>query len=180
MHKLVIADAAIMRLAIQEEIARSAEARYDHRLHGVLLVSQGLSAAQVAAWFGQDPRTVARWVRRFEARGFAGLHEGERPGRPARLSPRQVAAVDQALRRAPRTLGYAQTLWDGKLLAHHVAERYGVALGVRQCQRLFHQLGFRQRKPRPVIAQADPAAQSAFKKTPAPRRRPRGGPLEPG
>jgi transposase len=180
MHKLVIADAAIMRLAIQEEIARSEEARYDHRLHGVLLVSPGLSAVRVAEWFGQDPRTVARWVRRFETRGFTGLHEGERPGRPARLSPRHVAGVARALRQAPRALGYAQTPWDGKLLAHHVAARYGVSLGVRQCQRLFHHLGFRRRKPRPVIAQADPAAQAAFKKTPPPRRRPRRGSLEPG
>jgi transposase len=180
MRKLVIADAEVMLLAIQEEIARSAESRYDHRLHGVLLVSQGLSASQVAEWFGEDPRTVARWVHRFEARGFAALHEGERPGRPPRLTPRQVAAVDRVLRQAPRTLGYPQTLWDGKLLAHHVAARFGVSLGVRQCQRLFHQLEFRQRKPRPVIAQADPAAQAAFKKTPAPRRRPRRGSLEPG
>ncbi len=180
MHKLVIADAAIMRVAIQDEIGRSEEARYDHRLHGVLLVTQGFSCALVATWFGQDARTVARWVRRFETRGFAGLHEGERPGRPARLSPRQVAAVARVLRQPPRALGYAQTLWDGKLLAHHVATRYGLALGVRQCQRLFHRLGFRQRKPRPVLAQADPVAQAAFKKTPPARRRPRRGSLEPG
>ena len=180
MHKLVIADAEVMRLAIRQEIARSEESRYDHRLHGVLLVSQGLSSYQVAEWFGQDPRTVARWVHRFERRGFTGLQEGARPGRPPRLSPRQVAAVDRALRQAPRSLGYTQTLWDGKLLAHHVAERYAVSLGVRQCQRLFHQLEFRRRKPRPVIAQADPAAQAAFKNTPAPRRRPRRRPLESG
>ena len=180
MHKLVIADAAVMRLAIQQEIARSEESRYDHRLHGVLLVSQGLSASQVAEWFGQDPRTVARWVHHFERRGFAGLAEGARPGRPPRLTARQVAAVDRALRQPPRHLGYAQTLWDGKLLAHHLAHRFGVPLGVRQCQRLFHQLEFRRRKPRPVIAQADPAAQAAFKKTPAPRRRPRRGSLESG
>jgi transposase len=180
MRRLVVADAGVMCLAIQEEITRSEESRYDHRLHGVLLVGQGLSAGQVAEWFGEDPRTVARWVHRFETRGFAGLHEGERPGRPPRLSPRQLAAVDRALRQPPRDLGYAQTLWDGKVLAHHVGERYGVSLGVRQCQRLFHQLGFRQRKPRPVIAQADPAAQVAFKKTPPPRRRSHRGSLERG
>ncbi len=180
MHRLVLSDAAVMRLAIQQEIARSEESRYDHRLHGVLLVSLGLSPYQVANWFGQDPRTVARWVHRFERRGFAGLQEGVRPGRPPRLTPRQLAAVDRALRQAPRDLGYPQTLWDGKLLAHHVAARYGVALGVRQCQRLFRQLAFRRRKPRPVIAQADPAAQAAFKKTPPPRRRPHRGSLERG
>jgi transposase len=51
---------------------------------------------------------------------------------------------------------------------------YGIALGVRQCQRMFRQMGFRLRKPRPQVAQADPLAASAAKKTAstgAPRRR---------
>jgi transposase len=178
MRRLTISDPEMMRLAIQQEIARSEEARYDHRLHGVLLVSQGLSCYQVADWLGQHPRTVERWVQRFETQGFAGLQEGERPGRPPRLTARQVAAVDRALRKSPRSFGYPQKLWDGQLLAHHMGETYGVGVGVRQCQRLFHQLGFRQRKPRPVIAFADPAAQAAFKKTPPAGPRPRRGPLE--
>src|SRR5574341_1395298 len=172
MRKLVISEARVMRLAIQQEIVRSDESRYDHRLHGVLLVAQGMSGSAVARWLGQDPRTVQRWVQRFEARGFAGLREGERPGRPRRLTGRHVAAVNRALRRSPRAWGYAQNLWDGKLLAHHLAHAHGVRLGVRQCQRLFRELGFRRRKPRPVIAKADPAAQAAFKKTPPPRARP--------
>ena len=42
MRKLEIEDAEIMRVAIQLEIRRSGDSRYDHRLHGVLLVGQGL------------------------------------------------------------------------------------------------------------------------------------------
>jgi len=37
-------------------------------------------------------------------------------------------------------------------------------MGVRQCQRLFTQLGFRLRKPRPMIAHGDPERQKAHKK----------------
>ncbi|MCZ7586036.1 MAG: IS630 family transposase, partial [Deltaproteobacteria bacterium] len=74
-----------------------------------------------------------------------------------------MKALGRDLRRDPRALGYEQNLWDGKLLSHHLQARYGVALGVRQCQRLFSRLGFRRRKPRPQIAKADPAAQKAFK-----------------
>lgn len=174
MRKLAIADAEIMQLALQQEILRSEEARYDHRLHGVLLVTHGLSCYDVAGLLGQDPRTIERWVQRFEARGFAGLHDGERRGRPRRLDAAQWDAVSRELRRNPREFGYAQNLWDGKLLAHHLAQAYRVPLGVRQCQRLFRQLDFRLRKPRPLIAHADPAAQAAYKKTPPtrPRRRP--------
>jgi len=174
MRKLKVTDVEIMRLAVQQEIARSEESRYDHRLHGILLVSNGISCYQVAEWLGQNPVTIQRWVNRFEADGFAGLQEGERPGRPRRLNETQWEAVDLDLRRSPRELGYAQNLWDGKLLAHHLAEAYGVDVGVRQCQRMFRQLGFRLRKPRPVIAKADPAAQTAYKKTTQtrPRRKP--------
>ena len=166
MRKLEIEDAAIMRMAIQDEIHRSEESRYDHRLHGVLLVSSGIGCYEVAEFFGQSPRTVQYWVKRFEESGFAGLQERERPGRPSALDKETVKAVGGDLRSSPRTLGYAQNLWDGKLLSHHLSQKYGVELGVRQCQRLFRKLGFRRRKPRPLIAKADPEAQQAFKKTP--------------
>jgi transposase len=168
MQRLEIADVEIMRLAVQQEIARSEDSRYDHRLHGILLVSQGLSCYRVAEWLGEDPRTIQRWVHRFETDGFAGLQEGERPGRPVRLTEAQVEAVGRDLRRSPRTWGYQQNLWDGKLLAHHLAKAYGVDLGTRQGQRLFHRLRFRLRKPRSVIAHADAAAQARYKKTPSP------------
>ncbi|MBM9532148.1 winged helix-turn-helix domain-containing protein, partial [Desulfoprunum benzoelyticum] len=46
-----------------------------------------------------------------------------------------------------------------------IQDQWGISLGVRQCQRLFRQLGFRLRKPRPKIAHADPAQQAEYKKT---------------
>lgn len=64
----------------------------------------------------------------------------------------------------PREFGHAANLWDGKLLAEHLKRRHGVRLGVRQCQRLFGQLGFRLRNPRPQVAQADPLKVAAVKK----------------
>jgi transposase len=170
MKRLQIADAPTMILALQDEIARSGESRYDHRLHGVLLAAQGISCYQVAEWLGQHPTTVERWVQRFEARGFSGLQEGERPGRPGRLDETTWQKIEQDLRVEPRQLGHAQNLWDGRLLSHHLRQAYGVELGVRQCQRLFRTMGFRRRKPRPVIAHADPEAQRAFKKTRHPGR----------
>lgn len=129
MRKLAIADADVMRLAIQQEIARSDESRYDHRLHGVLLVTGGHSGQQVATWFGEDRRTVQRWVTRVETHGLAGLRDGARSGRPATLNPTQWAALGRDLRRDPQTFGHAGHRWDGKLLAAHLRLRYKVRLG---------------------------------------------------
>jgi transposase len=170
MRKLEIRDADIMRIAVQDEILRSEESRYDHRLHGILLVCAGFSCTQVAELLGQSRRTVQYWVQRFEQSGFSGLQEGFRAGRPGALDEEAIEQIGLDLRHSPRSFGYEQNLWDGKLLSHHLTQRYAVHLGVRQCQRLFHQLGFRRRKPRPVIAKADPEAQRAYKKTSPSRR----------
>jgi transposase len=164
MKPLAIADAESIILGLQDEIRRSEEARYDHRLHGVLLVAEGLTCPEVARLLGDAPRTVEYWVNSFEDKGLAGLREGERPGRPRRLSEERVQQIEAALRKTPREAGLGGTLWDGKTLAAWIEKQYGVSLGVRQCQRMFRQLGFRLRKPRPALAQANPQLQQVRKK----------------
>jgi transposase len=168
MRKLQIEDAEVMRIAIQQEISRSEESRYDHRLHGLVLVCGGQSCRQVADLFGEDGTTVQRWVRRFEHGGLDALREGERSGRPRTLDAAQWRKLQGEMRKSPRDFGLAATLWDGPVLSEHLRRRYGVNLGVRQCQRLFRQMGFRLRKPRPQVAQSDPLKIAAVKKTPPP------------
>lgn len=164
MKKIKIEDNQIMQTAIQQEILRSEDSRYDHRLHGILLVSKGMNCYEVGGLLGHDATTIQRWVNDFNSSGFSGLFDKERPGRPSTMTPKQWATLEVDLRKQPTEFGYVPNLWDGKLLAHHLASQYGVEIGVRQCQRIFHKLGFRMRKPRPVIAQGDPEAQSDFKK----------------
>ena len=120
MRKLEIADADVMRMAIQQEIARSDESRYDHRLHGLLLDTGGHSCQQVAELFGEDRRTVQRWVTRFETHGLTGLRDGARSGWPAMLNAKQWAALGRDLRREPQEFRHVGHLWDGKLLSAHL------------------------------------------------------------
>jgi len=167
MKALTISDAETITFALQDEIRRSQEARYDHRLHAVLLVAQGVTCPEAAALLGDAPRTVQYWVRRFEEEGFAGLADADRPGRPKKLSEQQLSEVGKALRGSPRDFGLRVNIWDGKTLSVFIKQQYKVEMGVRQCQRLFRQLGFRLRKPRPLIAKADPGQQAEHKKNSA-------------
>lgn len=161
-----------MILALQDEIRRSDQARYDHRLHGVLLIAQGMTCPQAAQILGDAPRTVEYWVQRFEKKGFAGLSDGARTGRPGRLNDTQMAAVQEALRKTPAEVGLTGGgVWDGKTLSAYLLQEQGVTLAVRQCQRLFRRLGFRLRKPRPLIAHANLQDQVAYKKTSGTGRR---------
>ena len=164
MRKLQVQDAEVMRIAIQQEIGRSEESRYDHRLHGVLLVAQGMTCPEVARLLGDSRRSVEYWVHRYEKRGLGGLTEGERPGRPGRLDEKQMQEINRVLRAKPSDAGMRVNLWDGKTLSAWIDKTYGVQIGVRQCQRLFRHLEFRLRKPRPLLANADPTRQKKHKK----------------
>lgn len=152
MRKLQIEDTGALRMAIQEEIERSEDSRYDHRLHGLLLLAAGHSCRQVAGVFGEDDTTVQRWVRRFERSGLTGLRDGKRSGRPRALSPELWSELQADLHKSPQDFGLAAALWDGPSLSRHLQCRYGVDLGVRQCQRIFRQMGFPPRRVRPQVS----------------------------
>src|SRR3989344_3766129 len=102
MKPLTIADASTIVLGLQDEIRRSEESRYDHRLHAVLLVAQGMKCPEVASLLGDAPRTVEYWINKFEARGLAGLVDGERSGRPGRLTAEQISVIGSGPRKGPR------------------------------------------------------------------------------
>lgn len=154
MKQLNISDAETMVLALQDEIRRSQEARYDHRLHAILLVAQGLSCPDAARLLGDSTRTVQYWVNRFEEMGFAGLADSDRPGRTKKLTEYHIEEINNALRRSPREFNLTTNTWNGKALSEFIKNQFNVEFSVRQCQRLFRQLGFRFRKPRPVIAKS--------------------------
>ena len=68
------------------------------RLVMILLSRQGWSPTGIAELLGCDPRTVRRWVHRYNAHGPHGLADRPRPGRPRLGSPRLGARIAGLLR----------------------------------------------------------------------------------
>ena len=164
MRPLTISFPDHSRALLQQEINLHQDARYDHRLHCVLLVASGLSCEKVASLFGDSPRTVVNWVRRFDGRGLAGLAEGNHSGRPTRLSAEQLEEVRSLVRQPPAQTEIDANLWDGKTLRVCLRKRFQVQMSVRQCQRLFRLVDTRYRLRRPLVAKADPQRQAEHKK----------------
>jgi transposase len=163
--RIAIPDAETFVAAIEDEISRTREGRYFHRLHVLLYVLRGASPYEAARIFGDSPRTIEYWEHHLLTEGLPGLGEGDRSGRPSRLAASDWERLRSEIRGSPRELGYDQNLWDGLLLSHHLKDRYSVSLSVRQCQRLFHKLGFTLQRPRRQAREADPLQQETFKKT---------------
>ena len=59
----------------------------------VLAAAEGRSSIDVAAELGCNHNTVSKWRGRFARRGFDGLHDEPRPGKPRTISDEQVERV---------------------------------------------------------------------------------------
>jgi len=138
--------------ALHEEIRRNKNARYDHKLHVILLIAQGMTCPEVSEIMGDSVRTIETWVRKFKTNGFSALEEKQRPGRPSKLSGPQKVQVRLAVTKSPGEYGIEADFWDGRSLSRFIQNEYGVVLEIRQCQRLLREMESTYRKNGPMNA----------------------------
>lgn len=168
MKRLIIKDCEDIKEKIQRYFSGNEEARFIHRLHGVLLFSEkeDESCDSIGALFGNSPRTVSNWIKRINETGdIESLRSKKQPGRPPRLTEQQRQELKAVIQESPEKHGIAINIWDGKSLSAYIEKQYGVIMKTRTCQRLFHQLGFTLKRARPVVARANEEKKLESKKT---------------
>ncbi|MFA6031042.1 MAG: helix-turn-helix domain-containing protein [Elusimicrobiota bacterium] len=133
---LRVRDPQTLRWHLDREFRTSGDARYHRRLQTVLMVLRGMSARAAARSIGRSPRTVSAWVRRADIDGISALRGVPPPGRPSLLDPAARARLREELRALPSRWGWPAGRWSGRVLQSHLMTRFGVLLGVRQCQRV--------------------------------------------
>jgi transposase len=89
----------------------------------VLLAAEGLTDKEVAARLDCTDRMVAKWRRRFVAKGLAGLDERPRPGRPRSFPPGQIAEVKALACELPAQTGRPISRWSAAELAREAVAR---------------------------------------------------------
>lgn len=149
----------------KEIMASSDQSKYYFRVFCVNMVIGGATAEQVAQSGGVSSVSVSNWVKSADENGFESLQNKKIPGRPKKLSEKIIAEIDIALQNDPSKYGFK--VWDGPSLSSYIYDKYEIEYSVRQCQRLFHKLGYSKIRPRPFPSKGDEnsEARKAFKKT---------------
>lgn len=145
-------------------VSMSDDAKFLRKVTIVNLMLNGASASSLSPSCGETARTLNSWMKSVDEKGFESLRPKKQPGRPNKLTKAQKEEIKVAILLPPEDSGY--TVWDGPSLSDYINRTYGVSLGVRQCQRLFHQLGFSQIRPQafPSKGQEDDPQRDMFKK----------------
>ena len=120
-------------------VLRSRTPRLDTRMGSNMTPSKGLNCYKTAAIWGQSPRAVEYWVKRFSREELPTVKPRRGPGRPPALSDQQMEYLFADLDKGPESVGFHSTRWTGPLLKRYLGEYYGVRMTVRHCQRLIKQ-----------------------------------------
>lgn len=145
-------------------VSSNDEAKYLRKVTIVNLLLNGAVATTISEACGETTRTLSSWMKIVDEQGFEALRPKKQPGRPNKLTDEQKEEIKVAVLSGPEQHGY--TIWDGPSLSDFIQKKFHVALGVRQCQRLFHKLGFSLIRPQrnPSKGVENTAARNEFKK----------------
>ncbi len=134
-------------LAEGKSIVRATDdAKFQHKVEMVNLVHGGMTPSALSQYVRESKNTITRWGKAADEQGFEALRVKKQSGRAARLSKENKEAIKAVLEEDdPKKYGY--NVWDGPSLSDYIARQYGVNLSVRQCQRMFHELGFSLIRP---------------------------------
>ena len=154
---------------LRREASRCGDARAACRMLAIALVLDGASRTAASQSCGMDRQTLRDWVHRYNQDGIAGLSNLPAPGRPAALTPEQMAKLKVIALAGPDPARDGVVRWRCCDLRRVIAERFEVevherSVGKLPVGKLLDRLGLSRLKPRPHHPKRDLAAQEAFKK----------------
>lgn len=140
-------------------------------------VSEGWRRADVAAFLGVHPETVAEWVRAHKAGGDEALDARPHPGRRPFLTAAQEKQVLGWLADPPTKHGFRTDLWTARRVAELIRRRFGVAFHPHYLREWLTKRDYTPQKPARRPRQRDQAAIDRWVKEDWPRikKRPGGG-----
>jgi transposase len=129
----------------------------ERRLEAARLFAHGATQAEVARTFGVSPQAASIWYRRWRQGGEQALRGAGRAGRRPRLSPAELEAVDQALRKGPQAFGFDPELWTLARITAVIERLTGVRYHPGHGWRLLRRLGWSLQRPARRASERDEA-----------------------
>jgi transposase len=166
-------------IMVEHKPKLTAAAKEARRKLAIRNVRDGWSQADVAAFLGVHPVTVAKWMAAYRSGGDDALTAKPVPGRPRFLTDDQEALVRSWLLKKPTEFGFRTDLWTAARVAQLIRDRLGVVFHPSYLREWLTKRKFSPQKPARRAKQRDPVALDgwladeypAVKKT-RPRRRP--------
>jgi transposase len=129
-------------------MSAAAQVRLERRKAVVLAVQRGEPVSLVARIYGVAERSVFRWLAWYRAKGWDGLRDEKRSGRPSKMTPEAIQWLYQTITGGdPRQLQFEFALWTLNIIRTALIKFQGITLSKSSVCRLMAQLGLTPQVP---------------------------------
>ena len=150
---------------LRRAASRCGDGAVVRRLLAIALVLEGRPRTEAAEACGMDRQTLRDWVHHYNNDGIEGLSSRRSPGRPAQLTPAQLAAFKVLVEQGPDLARDGVVRWRCSDLQARLQSDFAVRYHERSVGKLLARLAFRKLTARPFHPEQDAAAQQTHKKT---------------
>jgi Transposase and inactivated derivatives len=151
-------------LRLRKEAETDGEHRVAKRIHAVLLNADGKTSGHIADILKSPRSKVSEWLSNYEAHGLDALLEGQRSGRPPRLTPAQLTVLEDIVESGPVAYGLDTGVWTSPMIARVIEDEFSVSYHPGHVRKLLDQIGFSVQRPRRLLARANPVDQNRWRR----------------
>jgi transposase len=145
---------------ISEIVRLTRDVRVVKRAQALLWLSEGDTPEEVADRLWVAPRTIYRWVERFERRDDWPLAErladAPRSGRPDTVAQQLDPLIEQLMGDGPENHGYAAMVWTAPLLRQYLKNVHHLDPSQRSVSWALERLELSWKRPRHCLVRRSP------------------------
>lgn len=135
------------------------------RLYAIKLRQSGKSLTDVARRTGVDRRSITRWQRRYRAQGRVGLQARPIPGRPVKLSRRQLQQLRCFLLKGALAYGFSADYWTLQRVKALIWKQFRVRYTPSALWYLLARFEWSCQEPQPRASQRDESEIARWKRS---------------
>jgi transposase len=143
--------------AMERKSATDGAYRVSKRIRAVLLNHEERTSGEIASVLGSPRSIVSNWLKTFEEQGVEGLMEGQRSGRPSRMSDLQKMLLCDILDSGPIAYDGLSGVWTAKGIAQVIRDEFNTSYHPNHVWKLLQEFGFSVQSPKRLLAKADEA-----------------------
>ncbi len=136
------------RLRLQKAARTAKNPKLRDRCRAMLWSEEGKTTGEIARLLGISTTTPMRWIKDYLRFGFGGLVPEQIPGRPPAVDAEGEIALQAALKKNPRDLGYRFTRWTAATLAEHLYSVTHTHVSPASVGRALKRLRYRYKRPK--------------------------------
>ena len=149
---------------LRKEAESDGAYRVAKRLHAILLNADGYSSGQISGTLKVHRSKASEWLSNYEVHGIEALLEGQRSGRPARLTEEEYITLYDIIDSGPVAYGLDTGIWTSPMIAYVIQEEFDVMYHPGHVRKLLAVMGFSIQRPRRTLARADIVDQARWRR----------------